>query len=105
MGWFRRSTPPPDPLVLHLLEVMQRQQEAQTRLLERVLEQSAQHVASSQAMVHELTSLWKPTREPLSSSMSERELKKEADNLWDPIAENVFAQLDADLGIPTEFLS
>lgn len=101
-NWFRR--PEPDPLLLQLMETLRQQSEAQTKLMEKVLEQSAAQAAQSQQMVQGMLDLWKPTREPSATTLHERELAKEASELWDPIADNVFAQLDADLGIPAEFL-
>lgn len=102
-GWFKRSEP--DPLVLQLVETLRSQQVAQQKLMERMLDQQATQAAQTQELFQSMMDLWKPTREPTSTSLDERALSREAEeSMWEPIAENVFAQLDADIGIPKEFL-
>ena len=103
-SWFRR-TPAPDPLILHLIDALQRQQDTQQKLLERVLDQSREQAATSQQMLESVLDMWKPRREPTASSMEDRALAKELEqNAWEPIPVNIFEQLDADIGIPQEFL-
>lgn len=104
LSWFKKA-PEPDPLVLQLIDTLRSQAEAQQKLMEKVLEQSAHQAAQSAEMMQSVLDLWKPTRDPSTSTMDERALAKEAEeNMWEPIPMNVFAQLDSDLGIPEEFL-
>lgn len=104
--WNPFRKPEPDPLLLQLLATLQEQQASQARLIEKVIEQSAKQAETSQMMVKEIMDLWKPQRSPVASSMDERALAKEAEQLeWDPIPVNIFEQLDRDIGIPVDFLS
>jgi hypothetical protein len=108
LAWFSTRPappPPPDPLALTLIAALQQQADANARLVEQVLTQSRDQALASQALVADRVDLWKPRRDPQASSMNERMLKKELDEAaWEPIAEDIFARLDADLGVPDDFL-
>ena len=102
--WFRRK-PEPDPMVEMLVDILREQSAQQQRLIEQVLEASREQAAMSQHMVEELVSLWKPSRQPQTTTEEERAKAREQAEQWEPLTEDIFKQLDADIGIPAEFLS
>ena len=86
-------------------ETIARLVESNTALAQAAIQLAAQQAATMAAWLE----MWRPPAGKVNDakSMDERLLKQEEDEAtaWEPIREDIFAQLDRDLDIPKEFLT